>query len=196
MNQLLYHGILLAQRGRLDGFSKAFRGPRIDSSDVVVGVLILVGVCLAVWLLSYVLSLREGRRAYTSPLGLFLSLCKAHRLRWPERWLLWRVARAQRLRDPGRLFLEPQRLHPVNLGPSLQTRSAQLSELRERLFVRPEENSEEERPPVEPPSAEPQPSGADALPFAMPTKPALDVPPWPPFSATDIEGPTAGAPDQ
>ena len=194
MNQLLYHGILLAQRGRLDGFSKAFRGRPIDSGDMVFGLLILVGVCLAVWLLSYVLSLREGRRAYTSRLGLFLTLCKAHSLRWPERWLLWRVARAQRLRDPARLFLEPERFHPVNLDPTLQTRSAQLSELRERLFVRPEEKSKEERQPPKPP-AEPQPSGADALPFPVPAKPALDVPPWPPFSATDIKGPTAGAPD-
>jgi hypothetical protein len=136
MNRLLHHGILLAQRGPLDSLSSGFRGRRVrfDTQDLVVFALIVAGIVVAAWGVSYVLKVEERRRGHARPLRLFLSLCKAHGLRWSEWWLLWRVARAQRLRDPARLFLEPQRLEAVSLGRSFQTSQAQLRQIRDRLF--------------------------------------------------------------
>jgi len=124
-----------AQGNRFEGLSRGFKGRRIESGEIVTVLLIALSVLLALWLLSYATSLRERRRAYASPLRLFLSLCRAHRLRWSERWLLWRVARAQRLRDPARLFLEPERLEARNLDASSRMHGEQLGRLRARLFA-------------------------------------------------------------
>ncbi len=136
MNRLLCHGILLAQEGRLESFSKGFSGrrTRFDAQDVVIVLMVLAGIAVAIFAISYFLGLQEQRPGRASPLRLFLTLCKAHRLRWSESWLLWRVARSQRLRDPARLFLEPQRLQAANLDRSLKKRQAKLIEIRNRLF--------------------------------------------------------------
>lgn len=139
MSKLLHDGILFARLSRLEGLRRGFRPRRIDSGDVVTGLLILAVIVAAVWLLSYLLTLHERRGAYSSPLGLFLSLCKAHRLPWSQRWLLWRVARAQRLHDPARLFLESERLDPTNMDPPLRIRSEELKLLRDRLFAEPDQ---------------------------------------------------------
>jgi len=135
MNDLLLHPILLAQLNRFEGLSRGFKGRRLDSGEIISGLLIVLAILLAVWLLSYVLSLRERRGAYASPLRLFLALCRAHRLPWSEQWLLWRVAKAQRLRDPARIFLEPQRLQPPNLDGWSAEQVDRLERLRERLFA-------------------------------------------------------------
>lgn len=137
MNCSLYRGILLAAQSRLDSLSSGFRGrrARLETDDIVTGLLIFSGIALAVWGLSLFLRLQERRRGYPRPLRLFLSLCRAHRLRPSEWWLLWRVARAQRLRDPARLFLEPERLQPADLGQRLAARADQLAQIRDRLFA-------------------------------------------------------------
>ena len=115
MNHLLNQSLLFAQRSRLDGIANNFRGRAagIDRSDIANGVLVLAIIVLVVWLLSYMLSTQERRKPFSSPLMLFLSLCRAHRLNWRERWLLWRVARSQRLRDAARIFIEPARFESV-----------------------------------------------------------------------------------
>ena len=138
MNRLLYHAILLAERSRLDSISRGFQGrrARFQKDDLVIGLLILGGIALAVWILAYALKFQEQWRSRPSPLRLFLSLCKAHRLRWSQRWLLWRVARARQLRDPARLFLEPEMLEAANLGRRFETRRAQLKQIRHLLFDR------------------------------------------------------------
>ena len=149
MDRLLYHAILLAERSRLDSLSSGFRGrrARFQKEDLVIGLLILGGIALAVWILSYALKFQEQRRSRPGPLRLFLSLCKAHRLRWSQRWLLWRVARARQLRDPARLFLEPEMLETADLGRSFETRQAQLNRIRHRLFGRFEQPQQHHDPP-------------------------------------------------
>ncbi|MHC4177910.1 MAG: hypothetical protein ACYSWU_10405, partial [Planctomycetota bacterium] len=133
MNRLLYHGILLAQRGRIDDLGGGLRSrrARFDAQDMATFLLIAAGIALAVWGISCLLRLQERRLRHARPLRLFLSLCRAHRLRWSERWLLWRVARAGRLRDPARLFLEPEHLEAVNLGRPFQARQDQLKQIRD-----------------------------------------------------------------
>jgi len=135
MNSLIYHGMLLAQRSRLDSLAGGFKGRRIDGDDMLQGLLALAGIAAAVWALSYLLALQERRRLYSSPRRLFLSLCRAHRLRWSQRWLLWRVARWQGLRDPARLFVEPQRLAAANVGPALRGKATQLGEIAKKIYA-------------------------------------------------------------
>ena len=145
MNRLLYHGIVLAEGSRLEGLSREFRGrrSRFDTQDIVIALMVVAAIAVAIFLVSYYLNLQERRRGSVRPLRLFLSLCQAHRLRWSERWLLWRVSRIQRLRDPARLFIEPQRLQPANLGRSLRARQAQFDDIRGRLFGQLQQDWEE-----------------------------------------------------
>ena len=130
----LQYGILLAQSSRLDGLRR-FKERRIGGDDVLNGLLLLTAVTALILLLTYALNIQERRRNYSSPLRLFLELCKAHDLQWSERWLLWRVARSQGLRDPALLFIEPERFSPTQLGPSFRLRARQLKHLYARLYV-------------------------------------------------------------
>ena len=211
MNRLLGDWTLTAQRSRLDEVTSVFRNrpSQIDTQYVLTGLLVLAAIVLGMWLLSQLLARQERRRSYNSAWMLFLSLSKAHRLSWPDRWLLWRVARHQGLRDPARLFLEPERLADNNLGPALRLRGAQLKGLRGRLFAglesRPDSGKRGQDPfvrstlravpakgscplfPGSPPSpGEPSPPQTAAEPpslsFPIADNPALDVPPWAPQS--------------
>ena len=131
--------LLLARAGRLSHMGSGFRGrrARLETSDVLVGLAIIAGVSAVVWLLWYVNLRQQGGGKRSRPLMLFLELCRAHGLRFSERWLLWRLARAVRLRDPARLFLEPERFDTAGLPAVLRLRAAQLTRLRERLFPEP-----------------------------------------------------------
>jgi len=160
----------------------------VATDDLVLVLGILVGIGLLIWLLSYALSLRERRRNYASPLRLFISLCRAHRLKWGEGWLLWQLARAQQLRDPARLFLEPERLAPAGLPLALRLRAPLVADLQRRLFALPPEGLGKKAENAVPPaaaaplpadasSAEPGSHGPSAERPSSPT-PALDVPPW------------------
>jgi len=200
MNRLIYHGILLAQSNRWDDMSSRFRGrrARISFDDVVLGLVILGGAVAALWGLSLLLRLQERRRGHANPLGLFLSLCKAHRLRWPQRWLLWRIARSFRLRDPAQLFVRPELFDPANLGSSFQSRAAELKRLHGLLFVEPKPEEDEEGPNA-PSRRQPKESSDTQHGAALPSgespsptgaSPALDIAPWPPASGFGSDVPT------
>ncbi|MHC4399693.1 MAG: hypothetical protein ACYTG0_08440 [Planctomycetota bacterium] len=139
MNALVVDCILLAQQAPnpLDNISKEFQGrdARVESGYLVTGLVVLVGIVVAVWFLAKLWERYEGCAPQNSPRKLFFSLCRAHRLRWSEWWLLWRVARDQKLDSPARLFLEPERLDPASLSPFLRLRAPQLAAIRSRLFA-------------------------------------------------------------
>lgn len=178
MSGLLDHVALFAQRSRLDELTSGFKGrrARIETQDIVTGLMVLACFVLAFWALSHLVAYQERRRRLASPWALFLSLCWAHRLPWRQRWLLWRLAREHRLRDPARLFLEPEWFDAAHLGPALEARVEPLAALRARLFAgRPEscdkvfDGSIEEasgRRSIDPTAPLPAPA------------PVLDVPPW------------------
>jgi hypothetical protein len=179
-------GILLADRTRLGSLNLPLRGRSETSGrdDILLGLLIVAALMAAIWALSRLLAMGTRHRAYDSPRRLFLSLCKAHRLRWSEWWLLWRLARSQGLKDPARIFLEPERFGPGGLRPKLAARAERLRGIRDRLFTeppneKPEPTTIEAGLPqgghTEPLSATPPPT--PLLP-AVPG-PTLDVPPWP-----------------
>ena len=128
---------LMAQVNNLDGFVSALRDKkgRMESGEMLAGMLILVAILAAVWVLARILDLNHRKRSYVSPRGLLWSLSRAHRLRWSQWWLLSQIARHQGLSDPARLFLEPERLDPANLGPQFEPRRLQIQVLRARLFA-------------------------------------------------------------
>jgi hypothetical protein len=68
---------------------------------------------------------------------LFQELCRAHKLDLPARRLLLRLARSQRVAQPARLFLEPERFLADRLGGALRARRTEIEALRERLFGEP-----------------------------------------------------------
>jgi hypothetical protein len=186
MNFLRPPAILAAEANRWDdvssGFRSGFEGRRIEPFELVLGLLIIVGIVLFAWLLSYLLKLQERHRTYSSPFRLFLSLCKAHGLRWREYWWLWRLARSQGLRAPARLFLEPERFATASLSPPLRRRAELLARLRDRLFVELpkkgtnlEELKDDHRPAR--PGHRTAPQAETPVP-PLTAAPALDVPPW------------------
>ncbi len=170
MRDLFSHCLLLAARSRLDNLSQPFRdrSNTIDRGELTRALAILAVVIVLAWLLARVRTVRERRRAYHGPLRLFLSLCKAHNLLWSERWLLWGLARAQRLKQPARLFLEPQWFDTAGLGRAWRVRAASLSAIRDRLFSAPPHRAEQE--PALPLPAAPSAPKRPA--------PALDIGPW------------------
>ena len=63
----------------------------------------------------------HGRhRSYHSPWRLFFSLCRAGKLPWSDRWLLWRLAREAAetagAAVPGIAVLRCRRLGPASRG--------------------------------------------------------------------------------
>lgn len=185
-NGLPEAGILLARGGRLDELSSELRNrsSHVDAQYVLTGLAVLAAIILAMWILSRLLSRKERRRSFDSSLMMFHALCKAHGLSWSEQWLLWRVARRQRLHDPARLFLEPERLAPHRLSPTLRAKKPQLEELRERLFAGLEQprrhSAHPTRLPEDPRNPAPRdPQQASPSPaFPVAGNPALDLPPW------------------
>lgn len=137
MTDCLLNCILFARRSALDNFAREFQGreTRLESGYLTTGLLVILGIVAAVWVLMQVVDRLDGRRSVDSSLMLFLALCRAHRLRWSEWWLLWLVARDQKLKEPARLFLEPELLDPANLGPVLRLKAAQLEGVSGRLFA-------------------------------------------------------------
>ena len=196
MDRLLGDWTLMAQRGRLDELTSVFRRrpSQIDAQYVITGLVVLAAIVLGMWLLSQLLARRERRRSYHSVWMLFLSLSKAHGLSWPQRWLLWRVARHQGLRDPARLFLEPERLANEHLSPALRLRGDQFRGLRGRLFAGLGSRTDGGERGLGPPAGTaPSVARAEgprrAVPESPPSpgfpiagNPSLDVPPWVPPS--------------
>jgi len=100
---------------------------------LILGVLIGCVVGLIGWLWWKIR--QEGRGPYYSPNGLFLELCRAHRLNALETLALQQLAVQQKPAAAGLLFIQPELWnldprHPV-LGSFYET----LESLRLRLFV-------------------------------------------------------------
>jgi len=180
MNQLLIDCVLLARQNPLGDLAREFQGrqTRVESGYVTAGVLVLMCILVGVSVLSRVMDRLKGRRPVDSSPTLFLALCRAHRLRLSQWWLLWRVARHQHLKDPARLFLEPERLQPGNVSPMLRLRAAELEWLGARLFAEAPEEDEKSRSSSAKPAAGPSSDASEWLPSGvaecLPETPALE----------------------
>ena len=98
---------------------------------------ILAGALVMLVVLTARLAYMGMRRWRVGPSGLFSALCRVHKLKWSDRWLLWHLAGYYRMADPSRVFVEPERFDPQGLPPHLAGRAARLAELRENLFYEP-----------------------------------------------------------
>ena len=116
------------------------KSSHFDSTDIVIGVAIFAGVILALWLLSMFLNRNDGTKRCNNPKKLFRSLCHVHQLDRASRRVLRQMVRHQRLTQPARLFLEPERFESVNLSPTLRTQMALVDELRGKLFAEEEKS--------------------------------------------------------
>jgi len=169
--------LLFAKQDRVKDLYRGFRSSQSEAvgSEVVLGLVILGCIAVALVLISWFLHWQQRRRCYCSPRQLFLSLCRAHHLRWKEYWWLWQLARQQQLADPARVFLEPERFETSRIPPSLRARASVLQSLRARLF-----HTEAKKPKKsarETAAAAPSPPAKVAFP-QQPSPPSLDAPPW------------------
>ena len=189
----IYNMLPLAEQDRMQDLFRAFRATqaREGMDHVLYVLLIATSIAAVVLLLSRIIRSQKRRRGYASPLGLFLELCRAHKLKWRQRWLLWRLARLEQLTEPARLFVEPEWYAAGSLPRELRQRAGQLKSIRDRLFADVKESlkSIDNKQTGQPESI--HPTGAE-LP-ALQAAPDLDLPPWqasallpplPPFSNT------------
>lgn len=126
--------------GQNSSFQSMARGMRsrssgMDSTDVLIGVAILVGVALGAALLYVLVNRGDQTRRCNNPKKLFRSLCNAHQLDRTCCKVLRQMAAHQRLSQPARLFLEPERFDAANLSSALQSHDEQINELRAKLFA-------------------------------------------------------------
>ena len=128
--------LLLVAEERLEYLTRGFRQrpTEVEPTKIMIIVGAAVAFMVALWLLSRWGESRQQQGPTNSRLGLFVSLCRAHRLEWRE-WLLWLAARRHRLGDPASIFLEPRRLAPEGLGRGFRWQAARLESLRKRLFA-------------------------------------------------------------
>lgn len=146
MTELMSASVLFARATWFDSMTHQFSGGNFRFGAFHMLVLVLIAVALAV---VYWLAGRTGRpgreQRYDHPRALFRALCRAHGLDRASRRLLDQLARQQRLSDPARLFLEPERFEAVNLGASLKPRRHQFVALRDHIFAETELPANERR---------------------------------------------------
>lgn len=111
------------------------RTQHVAFDEMLVYLMIAAGVIAAVCLTFYLVSRLVQRRRYYSHGSLFNGLCRTHGLDHGARALLKRVASHHKLRQPARLFTEPNWLDPAGLRGALRQRSAGVLAVRNRLFA-------------------------------------------------------------
>lgn len=136
MNSISYSAVLLAEK-TFRGFGDGLRGDgaSLDSSDIFVGIVILVLAVVGIAVLQRLVARQDSSRRYNSPRALFGELCKAHELDRKERAFLKRVAAYQRLKQPALIFVEPDRLKPARLSRQQRTQLPLAKSLYKRLFA-------------------------------------------------------------
>jgi hypothetical protein len=170
--------MLFAESTRAREVMQAFRGGKpADAAHHAWWGLIITAACLALTVAIVVLMQRSWKRRMSStPQGLFLDLCRAHRLKWSERRLLGRLAQSQKLADSACLFLRPECFEIGRLTVDLRPHLEELRELGERLFA----PSREEKQSAANGTAEKSRPGEQSTPALAlpPLPPTLDLPQW------------------
>lgn len=135
MNAALMRIILL---GRTNIFESVRRhsqqSSQIDLADLWLTLAAFGGLAILLFVLAKLFPSDGKARAINSPLRLFWALCRAHRLKLPQCWLLWRIARKYKLKDPALLFVEPELFDADMLGAGSAGKVAAIKSLHERLF--------------------------------------------------------------
>lgn len=138
--------MLLARNEMLRSLSSGFResGAEVNSSGLMIGLALLVAAMLGCWMLARSRAQKEQQRPYMSPRRLLKELCRAHGLDWKNRQLVARLARLHRLDQPALLFIDERYFELTGQkAVALQSKQAELRQLRERLFASGEETTGE-----------------------------------------------------
>jgi hypothetical protein len=136
MNFLSDTLLLLADRNIYRELGSGFRAKRdsFQFSDLIPWLIVTAAVLGGLAVLARIVARRE-KQAFNSPRALFNELCKAHGLDLASRQLLRRLARAADIRQPARMFVEPQRFEPTNLPSDLRAQWPAIEALRAKLFA-------------------------------------------------------------
>lgn len=128
--------LLLANRSLFRDMGSGFRYKRqqFDGADLIAWMLVGVGVLVVIAFIARLLASRDKHEVYNSPRALFRALCRAHSLDWRSRLLLRKLARAQNLAMPARLFVEPERFSEAKVPAALRRHTNDIDRLRTRLF--------------------------------------------------------------
>jgi hypothetical protein len=187
--------VVVEEEDRMQELLRGLRNSATKSAvdDAIYGLLMLIIAALLILLLAVLVNMRQRASGRDSPKALFLSLCRAHRLKWRERWLLWRLARLGHIKDPARLFLEPHRFRSTRLPTALRGRAAELRTIRDRLFSELKGSGVLSDNGLAHRDRSVQDGGA-ALP-ALKIPPNLDVPPWTPAPVYPSVPPHDNLPD-
>jgi hypothetical protein len=174
---------------RLLKFGNSFKAQEtsVDSTQILLGLTCLAIAITILWYISRAMERRDRRGHFDSSLGLFLNLGKAHNLSWPQRWLLWQLARCHQLDEPARLFLEPEHFNSANLSDSLRAKHDQLKLISRRIFAErvatPSKTDTTSKTETGSTTAReslaPIPERPCSISFPIDKNPALDVPLWP-----------------
>lgn len=132
--------VLLADFEVVKSMSNRFHGKQahLHTSDLLVGLGLLVIVALAAWALSRLTRRGADQPHHHNARSLFRELCQAHGIDRGGRALLQQVAQSLDL-PPAQLFLEPDRWQPEALDPLLAPYHDECHALYARLFAEPEE---------------------------------------------------------
>jgi hypothetical protein len=125
---------LLAEQSRFMHMGRRFRhgGSNIDLNQLLLLLVACLLVAVAIWALSRFLIYCESR-TYCSQRALFRELCRAHKLNWSSRRLLWQLVRWHRLACPAEVFVNPRRFDTQQLTGGLAARQHQITQLRDRV---------------------------------------------------------------
>jgi hypothetical protein len=170
--------ILVAESDRSRHVMQAFRAITIDEplNAAWLGLMIFSASLALMALIAIFVHRQWRRRMASSPRGLFGELCRAHRLKWPQRRLLWRLAQSQKLADPAAMFLTPACFEIGRLTVEMRPHAEELRSLCARLFAEPRRAVKTE--PVDAINCfreEDQPTAALPLSSIPPT---LELPQW------------------
>jgi hypothetical protein len=170
--------ILFAAGDRTERMMEAFRAVHGDYvlnqswSGLFIG---LASLSIAV-LIVMVLKRYWRRWIASSPRSLFMELCRAQRLTWPQIRLLWRLAQSQNLKDPASLFLTPECFEIGRLTVEMRPHAEELQRLKALLFIETSEESKSEQS-----SGKSSPRNEEQAAAAFPRSqipPTLDLPQW------------------
>jgi hypothetical protein len=169
--------ILVAASDRTRHVMQALRSTRSDDlSDQKWLATMISAASMVLMALVVMFIQRHVRRVNASPRGLFIELCREHRLKWPQRRLLWRLAQSQKLADPATLFLEPACFEIGRLTVEMRPQAEELRRLRGQLFA--ESHKETNHEPTGVPAIFREDDKPTAELPLSPIPPTLELPQW------------------
>ncbi len=110
-------------------------GTALEPAHLLTFFAVVAAISVFLWLLSRYFQRDGGQQPHRGPRRLFLQLCREHQLSVSECWLLWRLAKANQLRQPAVVFVDASQFDVASLPKRFQREQQRLGRLRDRLFA-------------------------------------------------------------